>query len=346
MPRAVTISDSTLSGNRAVRRDGGGVSIAGPTGETLLQNVTISGNVAGRSGGGASVYNAYDTPVAVRNSTVVGNEAGSLLYGGGGIYQYGADCVTDPNPIRPPRAACAGGAPGDTMVLSSTIVANNDASVDPDLGGGGGGYSYFRAGFDLVGEKPYIATFSADPAGSNVIGEDPSLGPLYDNGGATYTQEPYGDSPALDAGIANGLAQDQRGAPARFACRACRTAPGSDATDIGSVEAAACLAAVGTPVSNKLKLRGAKVDKKRGSAKLTVKVPFSGKLKLKGTGGVKGQRKRAKQAGKLKLLVKARGRALKRLNARGAANVKAEVKFAPDCGRPKTKSKTITLVKR
>ncbi len=342
----VTISDSTLSGNRAVRRDGGGVLIAGPTGQTLLQNVTISGNVAGRSGGGASVYNAYDTPVTVRNSTVVGNEAGSLLYGGGGIYQYGGDCVVDPAPLRPPRAACAGGKAGDTMVLSSTIVADNAAAADPDLGGGGGGYSYFQAGFNLIGERPYLATMTGDPAGSNIVGEDPSLGPLYDNGGATYTHEPYGDSPALDAGIANGLAQDQRGSQRTVHLPGVRTAGGSDNTDVGSVEAAACLSAVATPVSNKLKLRGAKVDKKRGSAKLAVKVPFSGKLKLKKTSEVVGQGKQPKEAGKLNLLVKARGRALKKLNETGKTQVTAKVRFAPDCGRPKTKSKTITLLKR
>jgi hypothetical protein len=343
---SVTISNSTLSGNRAVRRDGGGVSIAGPTGNTLLQNVTISGNVAGRSGGGASVYNAYDTPVAVRNSTVVGNQAGSLLYGGGGIYQYGGDCVPNTNPFVTPRAPCTGGRAGDTMVLSSTIVADNAASADPDLGGGGGGYSYFQAGFDLIGERPYLATMTGDPSGSNIVGEDPSLGPLYDNGGATYTHEPYGDSPALDAGIANGLAQDQRGSQRTVRLPGVGTARGSDATDIGSVEAAACLSAVGTPVSNKLKLRGAKVNKKRGSAKLTVKVPFSGKLKLKKTGSVVGQGKRAKESGKLKLLVKARGRAKKKLNETGKTQVTAKVRFAPDCGRSKTKSKTITLLKR
>ena len=215
------------------------------------------------------------------------------------------------------------------MVLSSTIVADNEASGDPDLGGGGGGYSYFQAGFNLVGERPYLATFTGDPSGSNVVGEDPSLGPLYDNGGATYTHEPYGDSPALDAGIANGLTQDQRGGPRTIRLPGVRTARGSDTTDIGSVEAAACLSAVGTPVSNKLKLRGAKVNKKRGSAKLTVKVPFSGELKLKKTGSVKGQRKRAKQAGKLKLLVKSRGGALKRLNKRGTAKVTGQGQVRP-----------------
>jgi hypothetical protein len=223
---AVTITDSTLSGNRAVRRDGGGVSIAGPSGATLLQSDTITGNVAGRNGGGASVYNANDTPVAVRNSTVVGNQAGSLLYGGGGIYQYGGDVP--------------GGTAGDTMALSSTIVADNTAPVDPDLGGGGGGYSYFVAGFNLVETKPYLATFTGSPSGSNVVGEDPSLGSLYDNGGATYTIAPYGDSPALDAGVANGLALDQRDGARTIDLPGKSGAPGSDGTDIGSVEVVVC----------------------------------------------------------------------------------------------------------
>ena len=89
-----------------------------------------------------------------------------------------------------------------------------------------------------------------------------------------------------------------------------------------------------TPVSNKLKLRGAKVDKKRGSAKLAVKVPFSGKLKLKKTSEVVGQGKQPKQARKLNLLVKARGRALKKLNEAGKTQVTAKVRFAPGLRSP------------
>jgi hypothetical protein len=320
--------------------------IAGPTGDTLLQNVTISGNVAGRSGGGASVYNAYDTPVAVRNSTIANNQAGSLLYGGGGIYQYGGDCAVDPNPIRPPRAACVGGPPGDTMALSSTIVADNNAAADPDLGGGGGGYSTFVTGFSLVEAPPYVATFSEYPVASNVLYADPSLGPLYDNGGATYTQEPYGDSPALDAGIANGLTQDQRGSARTVLLPGVPLGLGSDGTDIGAVEAAACLEAVGTPVSTKLEIRDVKLDKDRGTAKLAVKVPYSGELRLEKTDSVKGQRKLADAAGKLMLLVKSRGNANKRLNGTGVVDVKADVSFAPDCGPTKTKRKKIRLVKR
>jgi hypothetical protein len=45
-------------------------------------------------------------------------------------------------------------------------------------------------------------------------------------------------------------------------------------------------------------------------------------------------------------LVKSRRKALKQLNKTGKANVQAKVRFAPDCGRPRTKSKKIRLVKR
>ena len=45
-------------------------------------------------------------------------------------------------------------------------------------------------------------------------------------------------------------------------------------------------------------------------------------------------------------MVKAIGRAKKRLNKRGKAQVKAKVIFHPDCGASNTKSKKIELVKR
>ena len=89
-----------------------------------------------------------------------------------------------------------------------------------------------------------------------------------------------------------------------------------------------------------------KLNKKRGSAKLTVKVAGPGKLKLAKTGSVKGDHERAKQSGKLKLSVKPRGKAKKRLNKKGKANVKAKITYDPDCGASDTKRKKIKLVKR
>ena len=102
----------------------------------------------------------------------------------------------------------------------------------------------------------------------------------------------------------------------------------------------------GPPPSNKIRLGKVKLNKKRGSAKLTVKVAGPGKVKLTKTGSVKGDHERAKQSGKLKLSVTPRGKAKKRLNKKGKANVEAKITFDPDCGASDTKRKRIKLVKR
>ena len=103
---------------------------------------------------------------------------------------------------------------------------------------------------------------------------------------------------------------------------------------------------LGPPPSIELLLSKAKLNKKRGSAKLKVTVPGRGDLRLAKTKNVKGQYKRAVHSGKLQLSVKPRGKAKKRLNKRGTAKVKAKVTYTHACGASDTKSKKIKLVKR
>jgi hypothetical protein len=104
--------------------------------------------------------------------------------------------------------------------------------------------------------------------------------------------------------------------------------------------------ALSAPPSNKFRFGGVKVNKKRGSAKLTVNVPVGpGDLKLAKTGSVKGQRERI-EPGEEKLTIKPRGKAKKRLNKRGKAKVKVRVTYTPEGGTVRTKSKKIKLVKR
>ena len=104
---------------------------------------------------------------------------------------------------------------------------------------------------------------------------------------------------------------------------------------------------LGPPPSTEIRLTKAKLNKKRGSAKLTVNVPVGpGEIFLAKTNKVQGQHKAPVESGKLKLSVKARGKAKKRLNKKGDAKVKAKVTYNPDCGPSDTKSKTIKLVKR
>jgi hypothetical protein len=103
----------------------------------------------------------------------------------------------------------------------------------------------------------------------------------------------------------------------------------------------------GPPASFEIRLSKAKLNKKRGLAKLTVNLPVGpGELYLEKTNKVQGQHKGPVEAGKLKLSVKPRGGAKKRLSKTGKVQVKAKVTYIPDCGPPDTKSKKIKLVKR
>ena len=89
-----------------------------------------------------------------------------------------------------------------------------------------------------------------------------------------------------------------------------------------------------------------KKNKKKGTAKLTVKnLPAPGELELAKNKKVKGKEKTA-DAGKEKLPIKPKGKAKKKLNKRGKAKVKAEVSYTPDGGEPSTQEKKLKLVKR
>jgi CSLREA domain-containing protein len=218
---AVVVSRSTFTDNTA-NGDGGAINVYGPRdGSFELSNSTLSGNSTTESGGAVFFGNYFDSPMRVENSTVVNNSAD---VDGGGLYRFGGDDT--------------GGTTDDTVVVSSTIVANNDA-----LGAGNdiadrtvvGTVGTFEIGHSLI-EDPTGAAITAAPAGSNIVGVDPMLGPLADNGGPTLTHLPTAtNSPVVNAGVDNGLATDQRG----FARNDDLGQPGalnSDGTDIGAVE--------------------------------------------------------------------------------------------------------------
>jgi len=129
--------------------------------------------------------------LTLTNVTVSGNTA---YYGGGGIYVYSGD-------VR----------------LHNTIVANNvrgtAAPVDDDVYG----YGTLEASssYNLIGDAGSAGGL-IDGVNGNIVGADPLLGPLADNGGPTLTHALLPGSPAIDAGSdakANeaGLTRDQRG---------------------------------------------------------------------------------------------------------------------------------------
>lgn len=237
----VTIEASTISRNHAVaagkhginKSFGGGIGVFGELESPFrLVDSTVSGNTADR-GGGISLGDSYlplfgtdpttgqSGSVTVENSTIAGNTA-NLFHSGGGIYLTGYSNKSNPTERS------------GTASLESTIVAGNRSKGVPNdlqraTGSKTGG---FTGGFDLVQAPP-----SAPLKGKHMIlGKNPQLGPLANNGGPTETVKPAGTSPAIDQGHAGpGVPTDQRG-NARTVDTAISNPPTGDGTDIGSFE--------------------------------------------------------------------------------------------------------------
>ncbi|MBK8293729.1 MAG: CehA/McbA family metallohydrolase [Solirubrobacterales bacterium] len=98
--------------------------------------------------------------------------------------------------------------------------------------------------------------------------------------------------------------------------------------------------------SNKFSFGKVKLNKKKGTAKLQVKVPGKGKVILAGSKKVKGQKNKSKKKSKITLTIKAKGKAAKALKKKGKTKIKAKVKFTPTGGKAKVKSKTIKLKRK
>jgi hypothetical protein len=151
-----------------------------------IENSTISGNSCNYSGGGIYTWNGT---LNVFNSTIARNKAG--LYGpgyaGGGIFAYGGP-----------------------VTLESTLVSGNTDSAapsQPDISDAGG---VLTAKFSLVQDpNGHGVTNGVD---NNLVGVDPLIEDLADNGGPTQTHALPTGSPAVDTGSNPlGLLTDQRG---------------------------------------------------------------------------------------------------------------------------------------
>jgi parallel beta-helix repeat protein len=170
-----TLSSSEVSGNTGV--NGGGVAFYSDQPNKIV-NSTISGNTATGNAGGVYLYGG-NNDATIENSTISGNT-------GTGIGVYYSD--------------------GHNLVLTSTIVANNTGA---DVARTDGGTPAFTANNSLI--RTPVAGSSITGA-SNLIGVDPKLGPLANNGGPTDTMALLTGSPAINVGSnPETLAFDQRG---------------------------------------------------------------------------------------------------------------------------------------
>ncbi len=195
---------------------GGGIANYGQRANLTMNNCTLARNVAGYGDGGA-IMHANGADLFISNCTISQN--GALTGQGGGIACYG-EMTIDSSTICSNQAIAAdmysfgrGGGifistyAGSYKALSrNSIFAGNSAdTAGPDYYG-----ALVSGGYDLI-QNPEACTITGETKG-NILGRDPLLGPLQNNGGPTLTHALLPGSPAIDAGpTGDTLRQDQRG---------------------------------------------------------------------------------------------------------------------------------------
>lgn len=231
----LTLTRVTVSDNAATRT-GGGIRNAG----TLTINAsTIGGasdpldplavdlrNTSVLAGGG--IVNLGTGVLVVNNTTIAGNVASSSAAQGAGLYSIGTATLTNVT-ISENEAGGAGGglavAGGSTMLLN-TLIGGNTTVV-----GGPNRNDFFQVSSGLITSLGNNFVQDGDPFGTlnspfvdpnpmmpvqpnvngDIIGIDPLISSLSDNGGPTATVAVMPGSLAIDAGADTTDATDQRG---------------------------------------------------------------------------------------------------------------------------------------
>lgn len=211
----LAVAESLVAGNVAAtdvglgqdRAQGGGIYLRG--GALVMTNTTVSQNRVDVDLGfpgsqqlsaGGGLYVA--APAELNNVTIASNQATGLEnVSGGGIY-----------------------AAAEPVALRNTLLAGNAVSSGgsgPDCAG-----TLLSRDYNLITDLSGCALAGA--TAHTVIGRDPLLGPLCDNGGGTWTHALLAGSPARERGDdATCAPTDQRGVPR----------PQGFACDIGAFEA-------------------------------------------------------------------------------------------------------------
>lgn len=240
LTRDVVFNNQALGGGGG--RGGQGTSSFGPGG---TGNTGQGGGIA-TDGGTVTTVTIVSTTVST-NSAFGGNGAPDLRGRGNGIAQGGGVCVSSTsstlnlknstialNQVLGNLNSTGGGIfDSGTVNAVSTIIGDNSGTLSPDYSGA------FDTATHVLLEDGTGATGITDGTNGNIVGQDPLLGPLANNGGATKTHLPLLGSPALNNGVNPlGLKTDQRG-----------LARAVQAVDIGAVEFQAPRVALGGTVT-------------------------------------------------------------------------------------------------
>jgi hypothetical protein len=225
------VLDSRLTGNVA----GFGGAIANSdyyaNGQSLLVAYsTLDHNYAFYNGGGIAAQSSFGL---IGGSTLDHNYAGFASGFGAGVDGYGG-YIFDSSISGNEAYAYGGGLSAFYTGLYNTILANNSASNFRDL------YAAIPFGYYALVEHPDGLNIYGY---NHIIGQDPQLGTLADNGGTTSTLKPAAGSPVVDKGFSD-VDFDQRGSARTVDNPLVSNAPDlvtmndvhPNGTDIGAVE--------------------------------------------------------------------------------------------------------------
>lgn len=235
----VTVSDSTSSSGDFL----GGGGLFGRDGTVVLTGSTFSGNsVTSSRGEGAAVRARFGTTLIVNNSTFSGNTSSTVggAIAASDIRRAEINNTTIANNTGQRGALFLWNLSEDGLVRNSILADNiSTLNIDPDYDFGSAGTRTFHN--SLIEDGDTVT------GSNNIIGLDPMLSPLQDNGGPTQTHVLLPGSPAIDAGdgafavdaAASPLTSDQRGAG--FSRVLDGDNDGTARVDMGALEAAGAL---------------------------------------------------------------------------------------------------------
>jgi CSLREA domain-containing protein len=208
---SAALSGLTVTGG-IIGADGAGLYNEGTT---TLTNCIVSANGVYSSidaeisyaPSGAGVFNSGTATLT--NCTIANNRADGLLTGsGGGVFNSGTatltNCTLSGNVGIGDSPGSGGGVfNSGTATLTNCTLSGNYAVSAYGISGIGGGV--FNSGTATLNNTIVASNSGDDVVGpftgsNNLIGGDPMLGPLDDNGGPTQTMALLPGSPAINAG--------------------------------------------------------------------------------------------------------------------------------------------------
>jgi predicted outer membrane repeat protein len=192
----LTVTTSTFTGNTTAGR-GGGIS-SNPGTNVTISSSLFNGNTATGLGGGLYVRG----PVVVTNSTFSGNNS---VAGGGGMYNSSTVSLFNATFNDNFNGALRTGTVAlNTVTARNTIIAQGSGS-----GANCTATTFISLGGNISSDASCIFGGTGDRTNIN-----PLLGALANNGGPTRSHLPTTGSPAIDGGTNAGCpSTDQRGLP-------------------------------------------------------------------------------------------------------------------------------------